>query len=97
MRLYFILVSLFTVSPIPAYALTLLLSWVSDCHFSEAGPAVCPVAGVDVGGFLYGLFLVAAWGWIVTLPVGGVLLVAGVLYALFKRLGSGRGGDVNNG
>jgi len=85
LRSYFIFSGIFTILPIPAYILTLVLSWLLGCDFSEAAVPECRILGLNIGELLYSLFMVAAWGWIVTLPAGTVLLCIGAVVAAFKE------------
>lgn len=85
MRSYFSIVGIFTVLPIPAFLLVWVLSKVTGCGVNEGGAGVCMIAGLDIGGFLYSVGLVAAWGWIITLPVGAALLIVGAIVAAFKE------------
>jgi hypothetical protein len=84
-RNYFIFAGTFTILPIPAYILTLVLSWLLDCSFSEAAVPNCRILGLNFGEVLYSLFMVAAWGWIITLPVGAALLCIGAVVVAFKE------------
>lgn len=62
----------------------LIASWVAGangCRLDEAGSYPCVVAGVDVGGLLSTLFALG-WLMLVTLPVGALLAVVGVVFWL---------------
>lgn len=84
-RNYFIFAGIFTILPIPAYILSLVLSWMVGCNVSEAAVPNCRILGLNFGEVLYSLFLVAAWGWIVTIPVGTILLCIGAIVVAFKE------------
>ncbi|MEF2277035.1 hypothetical protein V3W47_01915 [Deinococcus sp. YIM 134068] len=80
----FVLVwALFTFGPLLG---VLLASWVAGangCRLDEAGSYPCVVAGMDVGGLLSTLF-VAGWLMLVTIPLGAVVGLVGVILWLIR-------------
>ncbi|BDP43147.1 hypothetical protein DAETH_31160 [Deinococcus aetherius] len=82
--------ALFTFGPLLGVLLSSWVAGANGCRLDEAGTYPCVVAGVDVGGLLSTLF-VLGWLMLVTIPVG-VLVGLGGLVAWAVLLVSRRAG-----
>ena len=78
-----VLLAAFAVLPFGAVALASALASAWSCTVSEAGSSPCLVGGRDAGPLLADLF-VSGWWMLVTLPLGGILLL---VWYLLRRPG----------
>lgn len=74
---------LFTFGPLLGVLVASAVANAHGCRLDESGAHPCVVAGRDVGGLLAGLF-VLGWLMLVTLPVGALIGVAGVVVWLAR-------------
>ena len=80
----------FAISPI---VVSFVASGISDllgCGVSAAGPGVCTVMGIDIGGLLTSAFLLH-WGAIITLPIGMLVGFIFLVAAGFTKVAEDRG------
>ena len=81
-RLLFSFASLcFTLFPVICVYLSTALSGAFGCNVNEANSYNCVVLGIDIGNFLYVLF-VSGWLGIITFPIGGLATVVFFILAL---------------
>lgn len=64
----------------------LLLVWTVDliadlngCDLNESGAESCLIAGLDIGGLLYSLFM-SGWYLFITFPIGAVLFLGSLIW-----------------
>lgn len=84
-----LVIALVAATPVVSMLLAVSIADANGCKLNEADAHPCLVAGVDIGGLLYDMF-VLAWLGLLTVPLG-VLGLAGWLIAMITdRLASRR-------
>lgn len=76
---------LFAFFPILLVAIAGGIASLGDCRLNEATVNPCVIAGVDLGGILYSMW-VLGWLMIATLPIGALLLACWFLALLVQLL-----------
>ena len=79
-----------TIFPVVCVLIVFAVAPMFGCEVNEGSPTPCLVFGVDIGKILYTLG-VMGWLGVVTLPTGGLALVAYTLFAIFWPRISRRG------
>ena len=88
LALTLVLILLFAASPLISVALSMAVASGLGCVLNEGDAHPCPFLGIDLGYALYDLF-VMGWFFLVTIPVGAVLLIGWLIAAIglaFARL-----------
>ena len=76
---WLLLSMLIAVSPLILVGLVDLIASLSGCDVNEGGIQPCMVAGVDIGGILYSLFM-SGWYLFITFPIGAVLFIGSLIW-----------------
>lgn len=71
----------FTLIPVAFVYLSTILSDALGCKVNEADSTACIVGGIDIGNFLYSLF-VSGWLGIITFPIGSLATIIFFVLAL---------------
>ena len=72
---------LFTLLPIGLVATSSYGASLIGCEINESGASNCLILGIDLGNFLYAMF-VSGWLGIITFPIGGLATITFFVLAL---------------
>jgi len=56
-----------------------LIATLNGCTLNESGAQPCLIGGVDIGGFLYSIFM-SGWYLFITFPVGAILFFGSLIW-----------------
>ncbi|MDQ8024273.1 MAG: hypothetical protein REI94_20700 [Moraxellaceae bacterium] len=86
MKWYYRACALVTSLPLIGLGIGLIALWILDCNgnFGPAGNR-CVHASKDVADALTGLMYVGAFGWLLTVPLGGAAALVGYVFQRLRK------------
>ena len=82
-------IALFALGPVLSVVIAGVIAETNGCVVNEGSINPCLVAGVDMGGTLYGLF-VMGWLALATLPLGGAAFFVWLASLIIHRIAWGQ-------
>lgn len=67
------------VSPLLLVWIVSFIADINGCNLNEGMVEPCMVSGVDIGSFLYSLFM-SGWYLFITFPLGGILFFGSLIW-----------------